>query len=292
MATSQVLHDCVGPGRSRLDKLIGELPKAAGFVRKDMAISLSYKFHFIFQFSQVFFAVAVIYFIGKMLGDSSDSAPLRQYRADYFSFALVGLSVNSYLKAGLVTVTNKIRQTMNQGIFEAMCATPTEYNWLLFCSALWPFLFETIRITFYFLVGIVIFGLRFHQANWLGATATISLTVPIFIMLGMTSCSILVLIKRGDPINWIFSSMSSLLAGTMFPIDVLPNWLRAIALCLPLTHSLEAVRKCLLAGATIRQVYHHLAALMLFMLFLLPVTIIVNKTCMKQARKIGAFSTH
>ena len=292
MTFSKGLNNCIGTSRPSLDELIEKLTKAAGFIRKDMAIALSYKFQFVFQFSRVFFAVAVIYFIGKMLGDSGNSPLLRQYGGDYFSFALVGLAMGSYLKAGLVTVTNDIRQTMNQGVLEAMCATSTEYNWLLLYMALWPFLFETIRITFYFLVGMVIFGMRLHQANWLGAAATAALTVPIFLMLGMTSCSILVLIKRGDPINWIFSSVSSLLAGTMFPIDVLPNWLGAIALCLPLTHSLEAARKCLLAGATVRQVCHHLAALVLFMLFLLPVTILVNKTCMKRARKEGAFSTH
>jgi ABC-2 type transport system permease protein len=277
---------------SALDRLIGGLVKAAGFVKKDMTIALSYKFQFIFQFSQVFFGVAVIYFIGKMLGDSGSSPSLRAYGADYFSFALVGLAVASYLKAGLVTITNDIRQTMNQGVLEAMCATPTGYNWLLFCTALWPFIFETIRVTFYFLIGMVIFGMRFHQANWLGAAAVMILTIPIFLMLGMTSCSILVLIKRGDPVNWIFSSVSSLLAGTMFPIAVLPNWLRAIAICLPLTHSLEAVRKCLLVGASVRQIYHQLIALILFMLVLLPVTVLVNKICMKKAKRQGAFSTH
>jgi ABC-2 type transport system permease protein len=292
MASSQVFDIWIGTIRSSLDGWVENLAKAAGFVRKDMAIALSYKFQFIFQFSRVFFAVSVIYFIGKMLDAPSNSTLLRPYRADYFSFALVGLAMGSYMKAGLVTVTNDIRQTMNQGVLEAMCATPTEYNRLLFYMALWPFLFETIRITFYFFVGMVVFGMRFHQANWLGATATIVLTVPIFLMLGMTSCSVLVLIKRGDPINWIFSSVSSLLAGTMFPIDVLPKWLRTIAVCLPLTHSLEAARKCLLAGATVRQIYHHLAALLLFMIVLLPVTVLINRICMKQAKKRGAFSTH
>jgi ABC-2 type transport system permease protein len=292
MASLQMLSSCIGTNRSRLDGLIDKLATAAGFIVKDMAIALSYKFQFFFQFLRVLFAVAVIYFIGKMLSDSGSSPLLQKYHADYFSFALVGLAIGSYLKAGLVTVTNDLRQTMNQGVLEAMCATPSDYNWLLFCMTLWPFLFETIRITCYFLVGMVIFGMRFHQANWSGAAATIVLTVPIFLMLGMTSCSILVLIKRGDPINWIFSSVSSLLAGTMFPIDVLPNWLRAIALCLPLTHSLEAARKCLLAGAALRQVGHHLGALVLFILVLLPVTVLVNGICMKQARRRGAFSTH
>ena len=181
---------------------------------------------------------------------------------------------------------------MNLGVLEAMCASPTGYKWLLFCSSLWPFIFETIRVAFYFLIGTVLFGARFPNANWAGAAITLILTIPIFLMLGMISCSILVLIKRGDPVNWIFSSASSLLAGTMFPITVFPKWLEITAKCLPLTHSLEAMRQCLLTGASVRLALPHLLALLLFAMVLLPVTVIVGNICMKRAKKQGAFSTH
>jgi len=292
MTLSKTLSYCQKTRSQVLYRLIGGLAQAAGFVKKDISIAVSYKFQFIFQFSQIFFAVAVIYFIGKMLGDSGRSPLLKAYGADYFSFALVGLAVASYLKTGLITITNDIRQIMNQGVLEAMCASPMSYRWLLFCASLWPFIFETIRVTFYFLVGMVIFRMRLDSANWLGAAATMIMTIPIFLMLGITSCSILILIKKGDPVNWIFSNVSSLLAGTMFPIAVLPYWLRAVAFCLPLTHSLEAMRKSLLTGASARQVQSHLLALLLFMVILLPVTILVNNVCMRRAKRRGAFSTH
>jgi ABC-2 type transport system permease protein len=289
MILSNTLSGCDKIKSQAFYRLIDGIAKAAGFVRKDMAIAISYKFQFIFQFLQVFFSIAMIFFIGKMLGTSS---LLKSYGTDYFSFALVGLAVASYLKAGLVTLTNDMRQIMNQGVLEAMCVCPIGYKLLLFCTALWPFIFETIRITFYFFVGMVIFGARFGNANWLGASITMILTIPIFLMLGMISCSILVLIKRGDPINWIFSSASSLLAGTMFPISVLPNWLRVVALCLPLTHSLEAMRKFLLVGASVHEARINLLALFLFMAALLPVTFFVNNICMNRAKRFGAFSTH
>lgn len=266
--------------------------KAIGFIKKDMAIALSYKFQFIFQFLQVLFSVASIYFVGKMLGDSGKSTLLKEYQADYFSFALVGLAISSYLKVGLVTLTNDVRQIMNQGTLEAMCASPTGYHWLLFCTSLWPFIFETIRVIFHFIVGMVIFGFRFNNANWLGAAMTVVLTIPIFLLLGMISCSLLIVIKKGDPINWVFSNVSSLLAGTLFPYSVLPKSLRITAECLPLTHSLEALRKSLLAGSSIGEIKTHLFALVIFVLLLLPVTLYVDNICMKKARKSGAFSTH
>jgi len=188
------------------------------FLQKDARVAISYRMQFLFQFFQVFFGVAVIYFIGRLFGASGPSPFLQQYGGDYFAFALVGVAVNSYCRVGLVNITNEIRQTMTQGTLEAMCATPVGYSRLLLCSSLWPFVFETFRVVVYLLMGLYLFGLHLNQANWLGAFLTLILTIPVFLMLGMISCSILILVKRGDPINWIFSSASALLAGTMFPV--------------------------------------------------------------------------
>jgi ABC-2 type transport system permease protein len=273
-------------------RLFVHVAQAWAFVKKDAGIAVGYRLQFIFQFSQVFFSVAIIYFIGEMIEKTGGSSLLKVYGSDYFSFALVGLAVTGFLRAGLVTITNDIRQVMNQGTFEAMCATPIGYTWLLLCSSLWPFLFESVRVVFYFLVGIVIFGLRFDRANWNAAALTMALTIPIFLMLGITSSSILILVKRGDPINWIFSGAASLLAGAMFPIAVMPSWLRAIAMCLPLTHSLEAMRRTVLTGASARQIIANLAALFLFAGILLMLTLFVNILCMKRAKASGAFTTH
>jgi len=278
--------------RQRVAGCFSDLGKAVAFIKKDMKISVSYKLQFVFQFLQIFFAVAVIYFIGKMLGGTGQSPFLKQYKADYFSFALVGLAMNSYLRAGLVTITNDIRQTMNQGTLEAMCAAPINYAWLILCSSLWQFVFETVRVVFYFAISIAVFGMRPPDANWPAAVVTLALTAPIFLMLGIMSCSILIVVKRGDPINWVFSSLGALLAGTMFPISVLPPWLQTVAFYLPLTHSLEAMRKCLLAGAGLNQVSKNIWALVDFVVVLIPLTIFVNSMCMKFAKRRGAFATH
>lgn len=259
---------------------------------KDAKISVSYKLQFVFQFLQIFFSVMLIFFIGRMLGQSGKDGILNKYGADYFSFALIGLAVNSYLKAGLINITNDIRQTMNQGTLESMCATPIKYPSLILYSSLWQFAFETIRVGCYFAIAILLFGMRLDNIRWMPAIVSMLLTAPIFLMLGIISCSILVVVKRGDPINWVFSSLGALLAGTMFPVSVLPVWLQKVSYCLPLTHSLEATRMTILAGAGFRQVRSNLLMLSIFMAILIPITIYTSNFCMRLAKKQGAFSTH
>lgn len=273
--------------------LVGRnIQQVLAFIRKDFCIAVTYKLQFAFQFCQVFFSIAIIYFIGKMFDGSGAGRLFDRYDANYFSFALVGIAINSYCRAGLVNITNDIRQTMTQGSFEALCATPIHYAWLLLCGALWPFIFETVRVVIYFITGRLIFGLVLPNANWLAAWVVLSLTVPIFILLGVISSGILIVVKRGDPVNWIFSSLSALLAGTMFPIDVLPEWLQKIAFFLPLTHALEALRQSLLVGASLRDIASHLWALVLFVIILIPMTLLLNRWCLKRAKRQGAFSTH
>lgn len=278
--------------QDRLSQLWCGPSRAAAFIRKDMTIAASYKLQCIFQFAQVFFNIVLIYFIGRMVSASGASPVLAAYGTDYFPFALVGLALNSYMKTGLVTVTNDLRQMMNQGVLEALCASPLEPKRLLLCTALWPFLFETLRVVLYFLLGIVLFGARFAAANWLGAGVTLLMAIPIFLMLGILSCSILIVVKKGDPVNWIFTSISGLLAGTMFPVAVLPRWLRMAAQCLPLTHALEALRRCLLTGSSLWDIRYHLLALLLFAVVLLPTTVVISDLCLARARSTGAFSTH
>lgn len=269
-----------------------KVQQISAFIRKDFCIAITYKLQFAFQFCQVFFSIAIIYFIGKMFDGSGANGLFDRYNSDYFSFALVGIAINSYCRAGLVNITNDIRQSMTQGSFEALCSTPIHYTWLLGCSALWPFVFETVRVAIYFLTAWLIFGMVLPDANWGAALIVLVLTVPIFILLGVISSGILIVVKRGDPINWIFSSLSALLAGTMFPVDVLPTWLQKIAFCLPLTHSLEALRKSLLVGVSLNEITTHLTALVLFLIFLIPMTLLLNRVCLKRAKQQGAFSTH
>jgi len=79
------------------------------FIRKDFCIAITYKLQFAFQFCQVFFAIAIIYFIGKMFDGSGAAHLFDRYGTDYFSFALIGIAINSYCRAGLVNITNDIR---------------------------------------------------------------------------------------------------------------------------------------------------------------------------------------
>jgi len=266
--------------------------KACGFVLRDLRVETSYKFQFVWSFATIFFTVASFYFVAKLVGHGGSAALLADYGGGYFAFVVIGLSIARYLDAALAGVTTAVRQAMNQGTLEMMFASPTRPMTILGFSAIWQFLFETVRVVFGLVVAAVFFGFRLHQPQWLAAALTLVLTVPAFLSFGVLSASLLILIKRGDPLNWLAVSAASLLGGVMFPVQLLPGWLQSIAWLIPVTHALKCFRGALLAGQNIADLRTSLVPLLVFSLIMLPLAAVASRMALVRAKHSGALGTY
>jgi ABC-2 type transport system permease protein len=71
----------------------------------------------------------------------------------------------------------------------------------------------------------------------------------VFSGLGILSASFIIILKRGSPISWLFGWLSWLLGGVLYPVAVLPDWLRQISVLLPITYAIEGMRAALLRSA-------------------------------------------
>ncbi len=67
------------------------------------------------------------------------------------------------------------------------------------------------------------------RVNPLSLLATLVLTIAAFSGLGLLSATAIVLLKKGDPIELLIGSTSSLLGGAFFPVVVMPEWLQGLA---------------------------------------------------------------
>jgi ABC-2 type transport system permease protein len=112
--------------------------------------------------------------------------------------------------------------------------------------------------------GVVFFGVELQSPNWGAAAAFLALTVLSFSSLGILAASFILVLKRGNPVNWVFTSLSRLLGGVYFPLTVLPGWLQKVALFLPLTYALEGMRMTLLQGRGLGDLRSEFLALLLF----------------------------
>jgi len=234
---------------------------------------MSYKFDFFLRLFFMLFNILTYYFIAKMMGDAA-AAYLEPYGGDYFSFVLIGMAFSGYLMISLRSFSESVRDEQMMGTLEAMLVTPTATSSIIAFSTLWNFIFASIRVLLYLLVGILL-GVDMTHANIVGALLILILTIICFSGIGILSASFIMVFKRGDPINMLLMGTSELFGGVLFPIEVFPEWLQSISHILPITYSVNGMRHALLQGYTLGDLSPDILTLTLFSAILLPLSLFI-----------------
>jgi ABC-2 type transport system permease protein len=263
------------------------LKKSLSFLWKDFVSDASYKFAFVAQFAGILFSVITSFFLSRLFG-SAISPHLKPYGGDYFSFVLIGLAFANYLHVSLHSFSNSIREAQILGTLEAVLLTQTEIPTIIFCSALYSFVMASARVVVFLLLGVFAFGLEMGKANVVGAFLILSVTVIAFSSLGIISASFIMVLKRGDPLNWVFTNLSWVLGGVLYPVAILPDWVRNISYLLPITHSLEGMRLALLKGYTIQGLLPHMIPLLVWTMIMLPLSVWIFQYAVKRAKMEGS----
>ena len=265
--------------------------KAIAFTLRDFRIEKSYRLAFIMRFAGIFFSIATFFFIARLFGHSV-SPYLKPYGGNYFAFVLIGIAFSGLLAVGLGSFSGSIGTSQAQGTLEAMLVTPTKLSAIILYSSLWSFLFTAINIIIYLALGALAFGANFSKANFGAAFIVMILTVLVFSGIGILSASFIMVLKRGDPINWIFGSLSGLMGGTFFPVTVLPAWLQKFAYLFPVFYALRAMRRALLVGASLTALSSDLLVLSAMTAAVLPISILSFSYAVKQAKIDGSLGTY
>lgn len=258
------------------------------FFVRDFHTEISYRLSFLLSVTGVFFTTFSFYFVSLLLGD--DIPALDAYGGDYFSFVIIGVAFSGYFGVGLSGFARAIRQAQTTGTLEAMLMTPASLSSIVIGSSLWSYAFTTFRVLIYLALGLFFLGLRFQDANILGALVSLILSIIAFASIGILAASIIMVIKRGDPVTSLFSSVSTLVGGVLYPVEILPSWLQSIAALLPITYALEAMRLSLLMGASWEELWPQLLALIIFCVVLGPISLVAFRYAVLRARAEGTLA--
>ena len=259
------------------------------FLKRDFLITSSYKFAFFWDAAGIIGTLLTFFFIGELFKDSHVPL-LDQYGGDYFAFVIIGVAFSSYLGSALGNFSGMIGSEQELGTIEALIMTPTKISTILVASSVWNLLFTTFRVAVYLLVGVLLFHLRLNITNLTATVTVLILSLVPFISLGIISASFVLAFKRGDPISFLFHGASRFLAGTFFPIAVLPLFFKKLSAFVPLTYSLRALRETLLSEGTLKDAWLDLSVLLLFSIILFPISLKCFKTALRIAKQQGTLS--
>lgn len=263
------------------------LRMALAFIKKDLLLFMSYKANLIMQIFSIVFGVAIFYYMGEVF-KGINSPVLKSYGGSYFAFLLIGMAFTDFLTISLATFNATIRENQLMGTLEIILLSPINLLEILLFSSLWSYIFTSFRFILYILIGITIFGLEAGNMNIIGAVIVLILSIICFMPIGIIAASIIMIIKKGDPINVLFSVTSMLLGGVLYPTSVLPDWLNRVSYFLPITHSLNAMRGAILQGYSIAQLFPEMLTLILFSIILFPLGFLSFQAAVKRTRVTGS----
>jgi len=263
--------------------------KVWAFIKRDFRTNVSYRVAFLLRFLGLFFSVALYYFIAQLIGRAA-IPQLESYGGDYFAFLLIGIALSGYLGTSLGSFSQVIRREQVTGTLEMMLLTPTRLSTIIISSSLWSFLLTSVNVVVYLLLGVLLFGVDLGEGNWLAASLILALTILCFSSLGVIAAAFIMVLKRGDPVTWVFGMLSSLLGGVFYPITIMPPWLQYLSYLLPITYSLRAMRHALLMGYSLVDLRPDIAALALFCLVLLPLSLISFRYAVHRAKVEGSLT--
>jgi ABC-2 type transport system permease protein len=144
----------------------------------------------------------------------------------------------------------------------------------------------------YILLGIVLFGLDLGNANFLSGSIILVLMIISCSCIGIISASVIVVVKKGDPINGIIGRASELLGGVYYPVTIMPGWLEICSYVLPITYSLKAMRHALFQNYSLMQLLPEVMALMIFTLIMMPLSILSFRYAVKRAKVDGSLGQY
>jgi len=269
--------------------LIWFLRVMRAFVVRELSAMAGYRLASVIRLVGVITAVGSLVFLSRFVGASANPH-LESYGGNYLGFMVVGVLGAEFQQVGVSGLAQRIRSSQMMGTLEAEIATPAPSWMVLGAPPLYEFGVAAIRSAIYLAGAKLLLGLDLGRANWLSVALGAPLLFAAFSGLGLLAAGTTMLIRRLNPVALVIGSLSVFLSGVLYPVSVLPAWLRAVGRLLPLTHALAVLRGALLVGASPAALADSFVALLVFAGLLAPVGVGVFAFALRRARTDGSLS--
>jgi len=266
---------------------MNKFQKTKAFIKRDFTILLSYKMALITTVVGTVFPLLTYFFISKLVPEETAQEGLIQYGGDYFSFTLIGVAFTTYFMMAVQEFSATTRRDQMAGCLEALLSSQTDMKSIIFMSALFKFIHNGTVLVFMFLVSKLFLGFDFSNTNIISLLITIILSLVVFISLGIFSAAGTIIFKQGEPFGLIFGSLSSLLGGALFPIALLPSWLKIISFAIPIRYSLDALRLSILNGYSITMLSEQLMTLGIIAIITFPLSLKFFEWAVEKGKREG-----
>jgi ABC-2 type transport system permease protein len=265
------------------DMLSSYTGAAAAVVRRDFLLMTSYRFRFLTQLLSAFFGLTLFYYISRLVhvgeGISSED--------DYYAYAVTGLMTLQMINSTLSIPSMTLRQELVAGTFERFAISPFGAVAGIVSMMLFPLIYTLVIVTAMLVFAGLVFGLALH---W----PTVPLSIPLGGLAALSFAPFGILVVAGVMLakqatvgaNWIVAGIS-LIGGLYFPVTLLPGWIQWMSDVQPFTPAVDSMRYVLLGMGTSESALEDVGKLLLFVVALLPVSLLALHRAVRISTRRG-----
>jgi len=230
-----------------------ELVALWAFGVREYHIWESYRVNQVLWLTNLLVTSFLFFLLGQTLAGDVGGLLGPAYGTNYMSFIVVGVTVNVFINTNLADPYIRIQRSYFNGTMDLFLLSPMSIYTPLLGLMSKSLLDDYPRLLFTFGFGIWLFGAAFQFGAWPLALLFTVLLLAAGFGIGLISASLFYLldIKKGtEPVQFIVQGiMATLLAGTYYPVTVLPRPLQWLACAIPHTYANDALRRLLDPGA-------------------------------------------
>lgn len=261
--------------------------------RKDWKVFWRYPLNAMSQALHPIIWITPIYFMGKAFSINGQALGFAAYSGtgDYMSFILLGTILNNFILTVFWGMGYALKNDMDAGVLESNWLMPVSRLLILVGRTLTSLLTTAITSLVMVVIAAALFGFR-PTGNAFAAFLT---SLPVLLGLygfGFAFAAIVLLMREANTLVDVSSFLVQGFSGSNFPVQSLPSWLIPVALALPLTYGLDAVRGWLLQTQTILPLRVEIALLVVFMFVMLWFGSWVFYRVERRVRTLGTLGQH
>lgn len=260
-------------------------------------IFLSYRTWVITETISTVASIAMYSFMGLQV-DAKRITLAGYGEVSWLPFALVGVATANYLWMCISRLSHSLQHEIREGTLEQIIASLIDMKSYIIGQSLRGFM-----VSGYFMLGVMIVGIAMLNVPLvINLNTVFSFLIIILLMvlsyagISIMASGLVLVYKKGDPLTFLFASITEFLGGVLFPLKYLEAYpaLWALAWLMPYTYALDASRKILLNGATIlsSEVLRNAAILIIYAIVFIPVGLKVFRWGVNRIRYEGTVATY
>jgi ABC-2 type transport system permease protein len=212
--------------------------------------------------------------------------------AEIAGFLFLGWAAYMWISMILWGPGTALREEQVRGSLEALFMTPVSRLVILFGPvvsqlvwALWMFAVVGGALT-------LLFGLAISPLAALRAIGVVLVAVPALYGLGALFAAVVLRFGEVGALVQVVRGLFTVFCGMTFPIVILPEWARAVALALPPTYLIDELRSVLLTGSNLASLAPGLVMLLALGIGLCAFAIVAFRRTERFARRGGSLAQY